>query len=213
MSARMSSRPAPRAAAQRGFILVTGMLFLVVMTLLALAMFRGTGLMDRISANARDKQRSFEAAQSALQYAEWWLNNHPPGTTTGPCNTGNLISGDTVGNIHVCAQALPSDFLTAMPWPNAFTYTPPNLAVLGSGAAAGGQVTSGDTASDVIYYKLPGFYLEYVGVSSTKGGNVYRITAYGYGGDANTMSIVRSTYRLPSTYGTGSSGGGGLGGP
>lgn len=211
MSARIHSRPAPRAQGQRGFILVTGLLFLVVMTMLALAMFRSTGLMDRISANTRDKQRSFEAAQSALQYAEWWLNNNDPGTTTSACTT--LVSGDTVTNIHVCSTALQSDFLTAATWTGGFTYTPPNLAVPGSGNGTGGQVSSTDSTSDVIYYKLPGFYVEYVGVSSTKGGNVYRITAYGYGGDANTKSIIRSTYRLPSTFSSGGGGGGGLGGP
>ena len=212
MSARHLSRPAPRAQGQRGFILVTGLLFLVVMTLLALAMFRSTGLMDRISANARDKQRSFEAAESALQYAEWWLNNNDPGTTTTPCTAG-LVSGDTVANIHVCSTALPSDYLTSAAWANAFTYTPPNLAVPVTGAGTGGQVSATDKTSDVIYYKLPGFYVEYVGVSSTKGGNVYRITAYGYGGDSNTKSIIRSTYRLPSTFASGGGGGSGLGGP
>jgi type IV pilus assembly protein PilX len=210
MSARIHSLPARRARSQRGFILVTGLLFLVVMTMLALAMFRSTGLMDRISANTRDKQRSFEAAQSALQYAEWWLNNNDPGTTTAQCST--LTPGDAVASVHVCSNALQSDFLTATDWSGGFTYTPPNLAVPGSGAGTGGQVTSTDSTSDVIYYKLPGFYLEYVGVSSTKGGNVYRITAYGYGGDSNTKSIVRSLYRLPTKYSSGGGGGGGLGG-
>jgi type IV pilus assembly protein PilX len=211
MSARLHSRPASRAQGQRGFILVTGLLFLVVMTLLALAMFRSTGLMDRISANARDKQRSFEAAESALQYAEWWLNNNDPGTTTKPCTT--LDSGDTVAAIHVCSTPLQSDYLTAATWTGGFTYTPPNLTVPAVNAAVGGQVSSTDSTSDVVYYKLPGFYVEYVGVSSTKGGNVYRLTAYGYGGDANTKSIIRSTYRLPSTFSSGGGSGTGLGGP
>ena len=211
MSARLHSRPAPHAQGQRGFILITGLLFLVVMTLLALAMFRSTGLMDRISANARDKQRSFEAAESALQYAEWWLNNNDPGVTTSACTT--LVSGDTVANIHVCSTALQADFLTAATWTGGFTYTPPNLTVPATGAGTGGLVTSGDTTSDVIYYKIPGFYVQYLGVSSTKGGNVYQITAYGYGGDGNTKSIIRSTYRLPSTFASGGGGGTGLGGP
>ena len=212
MSARLHPRPAPRAQGQRGFILVTGLLFLVVMTLLALAMFRSTGLMDRISANARDKQRSFEAAESALQYGEWWLNNNDPGTTTSTC-TG-LTSGDTVANVHVCSNALQTDYLTATDWTNAFTYTPPNLAVpAGTVVGTGGQVSSTDSTSDVIYSKLPGFYVEYVGVSSTKGGNVYRLTAYGFGGDSNTKTIIRSTYRLPSTFSSGGGGGTGLGGP
>lgn len=179
-----------RRASQRGYVLVTGLLFLVVMTLVALAMFRGTGLMDRISANSRDKQRSFESAQSALQYAEWWLSTHTPVAGTA-CNS--LVSGDTVANIHVCSNALQSDFLTAQVWTGGFTYTPPNLQT-----GAGGMVSTGDT-SDTNYQALPGFYLEYLGLSSLTGAAVYRITAYGSGGDASTRSIVRSTYQIGTT--------------
>jgi type IV pilus assembly protein PilX len=208
MKTRPSSRPAPRAAAQRGFILATGLMFLVVMTLVALAMFRSTGLMNRISANARDKQRSFEAAQSALQYAEWWLQAHTPGTTTGACTA--MVDANTVSNIHVCNSAIEATYLTAA-WTRGYTYSPPNLTVP-SGGGTGGLVTAGDLSSDINYKNLPGFYLEYLGVSATAG-DVYQITAFGYGGDSNTMSIVRSTYGIPHATSGGGGGGGGLGGP
>lgn len=207
MKTRLSLPSTPRVAAQRGFILATGLMFLVVMTLVALAMFRSTGLMNRISANTRDKQRSFEAAQSALQYGEWWLNNHPPGTTATSCDS--LVSGDTVSNIHVCSNAIESTYLTTT-WTRGFTYTPTNLTVPPSGGS-GGLTDASDTSSDVNYKSLPGFYLEYVGLSPSAG-DVYQVTAYGYGGDSNTMSIVRSTYAIPRTSG-GGGGGSGVGGP
>ena len=208
MSAAMPSRRTPRAASQRGFILVTGLLFLVVITLVAVAMFRGTGLMDRVSANARDKQRSFEAAQSALQYAEWWLSTTKPGTTSSACSS--LASGDTVSNIHVCSNAIQSDFLSTA-WTGGFTYTPPNLTSLSGTGNAGGQVSS-STDSDVKYFNLPGFYVTWLSYSSTKGGNVYQVTAYGYGGNTTTMTVLRSTYLVPTTT-TSGGGGGGLTGP
>ena len=202
----MPTHSAPRGAAQRGFILVTGLLFLVVMTMVALAMFRSTGLMERISANARDKQRAFEAAQSALQYGEWWLSTNKPGSTASTCSA--LTSGDTVTNIHVCSNAIQTDFATTnSAWSAGFTYSPPNLSVPATGTGSGGLVTASNLGSDVIYYNRPGFYLEFVGFSATKGGNVYQVTAYGYGGSGNTMSVVRSTYLIP-TVGSGGSGGG-----
>jgi len=205
----MPSCRTPRRATQRGFILVTGLLFLVVITLVAVAMFRGTGLMDRVSANARDKQRSFEAAQSALQYAEWWLGSNKPGSAASPCTT--LASGDTVGNIHVCSNAIQTDFLSAT-WTGGFTYTPPNLASLGGSGNAGGQVSS-STDSDVKYYNLPGFYLTRIGPSSvTPGADVYQVTAYGYGGNTTTMTVLRSTYLVPG-LGSGGGSSGGLTGP
>jgi type IV pilus assembly protein PilX len=201
----MSSCPTMAARAQRGFILITGLLFLVVMTLVALAMFRGTGLMERISANARDKQRSFEAAQTALQYGEWWLGTQSTFTASA-CN--GLVNGDTPSNIHVCSNALAS--LTP-PWANAFTHTPPNLSVNAAGTT-GGLVTSSDTTSDTKYNQLPGFYLEYLGISSSTGASVYQVTAYGYGGDATTMTVVRSTYAAPKAGTTTAPSGSNLGG-
>jgi type IV pilus assembly protein PilX len=200
----MPTHSAPRGAAQRGFILVTGLLFLVVMTLVALAMFRSTGLMDRISANARDKQRAFEAAQSALQYGEWWLATNKPGSTASTCSS--LLSGDTVANIHVCSNAIQSDYQTTnSAWAAGFTYTPPNLSVPATGTGTGGMAATG---SDVMYYNLPGFYLEFVGYSATKGGNIYQVTAYGYGGNSNTTSVLRSTYLIPVPVASGGGGGG-----
>ena len=209
MSARMPS-PLARGAAQRGFILITALLFLVVMTLVAVAMFRSTGLMNRISANARDKQRSFEAAQSALQYAEWWLSTNKPGSTSSACNS--LASGDTAANVHVCSNAIQSDFLTAAAWTRGFSYTPPNLTSLGGTGSAGGLVSATSAGSDVNYYNLPGFYLTWLAFSSSKGGNIYQVTAYGYGGNTTTLTVVRSTYLVPTTT-TSAPGGGGLTGP
>ena len=206
MSARMPIRSAPRGAAQRGFILVTGLLFLVVMTIVALAMFRSTGLMERVSANARDKQRSFEAAQSALQYGEWWLSTNKPGTASSACSS--LASGDTVANIHVCSNTIQSDFQTTnVAWTSGFSYTPANLTPPSSGTGTGGLVTASNLGSDVLYYDRPGFYLWYIGYSGTKGGDIYQVTAYGFGGSSNTMSVVRSTYLVPrALVGAGSSG-------
>ena len=60
---------------QRGFILVMGMMFMLMCTLLGLAMFRSFGLQERVAGNTRDKQRAFEAAQTTLQYGEWWLRS------------------------------------------------------------------------------------------------------------------------------------------
>jgi type IV pilus assembly protein PilX len=188
MNARASIRRPARQRREAGFVLVTGMLFLVVLTLLGLAMFRNSGLMDRISGNSRDKQRSFEAAQSALQYGEFWLANGGGGIGT-PCNT--LASGDTVANIHVCTNALAAGYQSTVPFPNGFTYTPPHLNVnVNSGMAASG---------DVNYQILPGFYIENLGIAPDGSSSVYKVTAYGKGGSFDTVSVVRSVYQVTPT--------------
>ena len=184
-----SNRPArlPRRAAQRGYLLVTALLFLVALTLLGIALFRSSGLADRISANTRDKERAFEAAQSALQYGEWWLSGHAGATS--PC--AGLVGGNDPEAVHVCSNALatPAD----LPWQNGFTYTPPNLAVNTSGGLAGPSNT------DVNYQAPPVFYIELLGKTPDGQSTLYQVTAAGFGGSPDTASVVRSTYAITTS--------------
>ena len=187
-SRRRARRSAPRA--QRGLVLVTGLLFLVVVTLLAMTLFRSSGLLERISAGTRDKQRSFEVAQATLQYAEWWIGKGNAGVGTA-CS--GLVAGNTTTNVHVCTNALADP--TSTPWSNGFTYSPPNVSV----NTAGGQTGTGD----VNYQALPGFYIEYAGIAPDGKTRLFRVTAYGYGGmvgqsttSPETVTVVRSTYQV-----------------
>ena len=179
---------------QSGFILITGLLFLVVLTLLGLAMFRSSGLMDRITANTRDKQRAFEASQSALQYAEWWIAGGGGGQGFA-CN--GLKDGNTLTNIHTCTNPLPADYATStLPFTNGFTYNPGGASLK---VVTGGGGISSVNANDVNYAGLPGFYVEYLGLSSNGNKQYYQVTAYGRGGNADTASVVRSTYAVATT--------------
>ncbi len=187
----MSSNAYFRSAARRrqgGFVLVTGLLFLVVLTLLGLAMFRSSGLMDRITANTRDKQRAFEAAQSALQYGEWWLSQGNGGLGSACAGQGK-VSGDVLTNIHTCSDGLAAGYQNAVPlMPDAFTYTPPGMTTGSSGGV--------NASSDINYAALPGFYIEPLGIAPDGVSQVYQVTAYGSGGSADTTAVVRSTYKV-----------------
>lgn len=190
MSARLPSSRTGRRSDQRGFVLVTGLLFIVVLTLLGLAMFRGSGLMDRISANTRDKQRALEAAESALQYGEWWLGNGGGGVGK-PCS--GIVDAAIVANIHTCSNALPAAYATApIPFQNSYSYEPPGLQVV----AGGGGMSTVPGSQDVRYANLPGFYIEYLGLNSDGSKQYYQVTAYGSGGLAATAAVVRSTYSV-----------------
>jgi type IV pilus assembly protein PilX len=187
-----SVRRRPRR--EEGFILVTGLLFLVVMTLIGLALFRSTGLLDRLTANSRDKQRSFEAAETAVEYGVWWLQT-PGGGTFNSCS-GNTNA--TVATLTVCTDALPTSLSTiaALGWVGqAFAYTPPNMTVASS-STVGGMNTGG---TDVIYWKPPGLYIENLGMSADGVSQYYQITGYGYGGDSNTVTVVRGSFKQTSS--------------
>lgn len=54
---------------QRGAALLTGLIFLVVLTLLTLSAIKATSLEERMAGNARDQDVAFQAAEAAIRDA------------------------------------------------------------------------------------------------------------------------------------------------
>lgn len=191
------------AGGQRGVALISAMLLLVIITILALSMFRSFPIQEKIAGNVREKERAFHAANSALQYAEWWL-------------LANVAAGDTVcgaqaallnGNLNegqICSNALynlpgqPAGLignlsdLANVPWtvggnPIGVQYTPNGMNVRGSAAV---------TANDSNYLSAPVFYIADLGAAGDASGEAYQIDAYAYGGSATTVAVVESVYEV-----------------
>ena len=176
-----------RTRRERGMALITSLLLLLIITILALSMFRGFGSQEKIAGNLREKARAVHAAESAQQYAEWWLlqgNNAAigSGTCSAPLLNANLGQGE------ICNQPLPS--AVDLPWNIGVTYTPPNMNVIPNPSSLTVNV------SNEPYYAPPGFYIEDLGIAKDQAGEAYRIDAYGYGGSATTVAIVESTYEV-----------------
>lgn len=55
---------------QRGFVLAVSMIFLVVMTLLAITAIRKATLDEKVGGNVRSQEMAFEAAERALKFCE-----------------------------------------------------------------------------------------------------------------------------------------------
>ena len=178
---------------QRGMVLVSSLLLLVVVTILAVGLFRGFGLDEKIAGNTREKQRALQAAVSAQQYAEWWLS-------VG--NTINLVScsGNYVSttSVPLCTNTLPSAVggsanIALLPWKvsgvaTQVSYTLPNTTI-----ASGANITAGT------YYSAPVFYISYLGTGTGSNGSpgiLFQIDAAGYGGSPSTAAVVESTYLL-----------------
>lgn len=77
---------------QRGVVLITAVMFLVVLTILAISMMKTTILEERMVASSRDWNNAFQAAESALRDAELELKN------------GTRISGQT-GFAALCSSS------------------------------------------------------------------------------------------------------------
>lgn len=170
---------------ERGVILIVGLLFLLAIILLSLAMVRSVGLQEKSAGNTLDKERSLAAAQSALEYAEWWLDGNGNGAISVVCATPS----NPVASLRVCENALATPATT--PWPAWTTYP----AAAGMNIAAGGGV---GTNGDINYQAAPGFYISWIGADATPDANgvLFQVTAFSGGGSAETMSVVQSTYKL-----------------
>jgi type IV pilus assembly protein PilX len=183
---------------QRGLVLVSSLLLLLVVTMLALAMFRSMGLAEKISGNVREKQRAVHAAVVAEQYAEWWLStsgnsSNPPVTCNATANA-NLTSTQVL----ICNNALVNP--ASVPWiatvsnaqvgtsyyPNSTTDTATNMIFT---ADSNGSYSN-------TYASAPMFYISYLGQAADNGGNVYKIDAIGYGGNSLSVAVVESTYEI-----------------
>ncbi len=204
MQGLQMNRALPVAAgAQRGVALISAVLLLIIITILALSMFRSFPTQEKIAGNVREKERAFHAANSALQFAEWWLITN---VATGdivcaaqavPPN-GNLNEGQICSNALYTLPPQPAGLignitnLQNVPWTIGgnlvgTVYTPNGLTVTGNA-----QVT----ANDSTYASAPVFYIADLGAAGDAQGEAYQIDAYAYGGSTSTVAVVESIYEV-----------------
>jgi len=179
---------------QRGIALVTSLLLLLVVTIMAMAMFRSYGLQEKIAGNLREKQRAFHSAATAEQYAEWWLSQSNNATSASVV-CANLLNANT-GQGQICSNGLAATLgavsvaSAPLPWttsganggPIGVSYTPQAMDV--TTAAAMGT-----------YYNAPTFYISDLGPSANgTPGEVFQIDAAGFGATPSAVAIIESTY-------------------
>jgi len=182
---------------QRGVVLVSSLLLLLVVTIMALSMFRSSGMQEKVAGNMREKQRALQAAVSAQTYAEQWLITN---SATAPVVCNSLLSAN-LGLGQICSNrlwlSLPAGVpVTTVPWAVAgvanvgVTYTPPTM-----------TVTAASAASSNNYASAPTFYISDAGASADPNvpGEIFQIDAVGYGGNATTAAVVESTYAVYSS--------------
>jgi type IV pilus assembly protein PilX len=174
---------------QRGMVLISSLLLLMIVTIFAISMFRSFWIEEKIAGNTRDKERARAAAMTALQYAEWWI------TQSNWANAGNCAAALLNANLNQGLICLPSTSLinmvasvTTVPWTSGAqeigtVYTPPNM-------------NTTNAANLDYYYRPPRFYISFIGTYNhiVSCGNLYRIDAWGNGTSPNTVAVVESTF-------------------
>jgi type IV pilus assembly protein PilX len=172
---------------QRGMVLVTSLVILMILTMLGLSSVQGTSIQELISRNQRDGNLAFNAAETAIVDAE--------ATLAGLSATGwkAIVDGNFSigGSPRVYNAMLLGSFFenTAEP--------------ASSGFGNNVQVSLSDVSVQPI------FFIEYLGMVTTDedrlnidniGQNpttniqMFRITAQGRGGTRAAVAIVQSNY-------------------
>lgn len=172
---------------QKGFILVVSLIFMAVMSILAIYMFSGFTTDAVLSANSREKSRSQDAAQSALDNAALWM-----GTGVNTYNgvswvTGNACAGASAAPV-ICSNPLTTP--ATLPWPAYTSFTPTGMTVNAAGGAAN------------IYAANTQYYIQYLGPAP--GGlqaALYQVTATAQGGNATATSVVQAVYQIQPNSG------------
>ena len=74
---------------QSGVVLIISLILLLAITLIGVTGSNVTSLEERMSANSKDTNLAFQAAEAALRDAEAWLVSYPPAMTTMRTNATN----------------------------------------------------------------------------------------------------------------------------
>ena len=75
---------------QQGAVFITGLVFLVAISLLGVTAIKTSTLEERMAGNLRDRNLALQAAEMGLRYAEQHIRDNDPGT-----NAPNPIDGVT----------------------------------------------------------------------------------------------------------------------
>lgn len=175
---------------QRGVVLISSLLLLLIVTIFAISMFRSFGIEERIAGNTRDKERARASAMTALQYAEWWITQSNWANASS-C-PAQLLVAPTGGQI--CLQGtglvtkIPNGDVTVVPWVSGgqevgTQYTPTGMNVTNAAAAD-------------YYAAPPRFYISFISTINTplNCGNLYQIDAWSYGSSKSTVAVVESVF-------------------
>ncbi len=183
------------ASAQRGAVLITGLIFLVVLTLLGTTALQGTVLEEKMAGNLRDETLAFQAAEAALRSGEQFLEqvtlpefNGENGLYHYACSSVPDSGAEDENADEPLSCPSTPDPVTGMNW-NADDSIEADVAMEG-------------VANQPRYFieQLPSVPLMGDGGSAQQSGaslnaSMFRIVAQGTGGTETATVLLQSTYR------------------
>jgi len=174
---------------QSGISLVIVMIFLVILSGLAIIVMQGSTFSSRIAANEADRTLAFQAAEAALRDAENDINGNkfdgatPCSTTPATCRAEMISWGDGFDTTCDLGRCIPNATLPNWEDSTMWDTTSVKSVVYGT--------YTGATALPVVN-RQPRYILEYF-----KQGDyaVYRVTAVGFGANDSTRAMLQSAVK------------------
>lgn len=196
-------KPYQHQGKQSGFVLVTAVMFLVVLTILALSIM-GTGtLEERMAGYARDRQLAFQSAEAALREAErdilygnrgiigemGFVDGCSDDGLCKPKKTGRPIWGDLeISTNPGYAAWMKGDNTNAVKSTKYGTFSAPPSPILNDVAAQPRYII------EVLKVMSSGTSLV-GGTGPASSTIVYRVTAVGFGRQVTTRVVLQGLYR------------------
>ncbi len=169
------------ASAQQGAVLVIGLIMLLLMTIVGISAIQGSGMQELMAGNMRDRQISFQSAESGLRVGEIAAGAaaHAPGTAEGVQNLMPLGgSADFWQSTYQWATGSNSKLTTLglalASEESRYVIEPMNVALV-----LGGDGSAADT----------------VGQQELPAPDIYRITSRGVGMSTDSITLLQSIFR------------------
>lgn len=217
MSIRHARHPFPQRARERGAVLIVALVFLILLTLLAIGASSGSLLQQRMVSATRSAQLATMSSDTALRGAEWSIWNYFSQVTGGSfCGRGSIdaASGCVYYDPSVTALYGTAGTITQFRTGNNAWLSGTGIVYTGMGGGGYTNQTGNMQTSSIA--QNPQYVIEDMGMlrapgagllhesgvtgpnSGGPGGNitldVYRITARATGGTDNTVRVVQSTF-------------------
>ena len=177
------------ASRQRGAILVTSLLLLLILTVLGVATMRMTNMQERMAGNTRDVNLALQGAEAALREAERALSpaqltERPLWQGSVPCTVMSVVNGKDTLTMTCKDPALPVGIYdnSQFDWAaNALAY-PTAIAELRAPPRYVVEDYMFDRDEDVVGHDLP------------TGRVFYNVTSRSTGASGQTNVVLQSTY-------------------
>jgi type IV pilus assembly protein PilX len=163
------------ARRESGAILVTSMLLLLVLTVLAIAMMRMTGMQERMAGNTRDLGLAFQGAEAALRGGERYIASlaaAPVWQTALPCSPSRICN----------ENVLPLELGN----PEVFDWEADAFAI--------DEDIDGLSVDPSYVIEKAGFVRDSLLFDETGGRDFYRVTGRSTGASGLANSVLQSTY-------------------